>query len=334
MQQRPGNDRDIDIDLERDRGDLPDGDPELSVADSLTEPVPSPSDGPLVVTTRQGGRMWPGRESNWYWPMLGLVSLLGALAVGLLANIIPFNGQTTDDILTKTGMPFQPASWVWAIWGLIFILMAVYVVYTIFPGGLHSDRTRRIGPLFLIVNLASILWLFFWHWEQFLVSVILMAIVLLALALIYLIANRPDDEGNRPTRMQLLMVRIPFSVYLGWITVSFLGNLMVWLQHRGWDGSPFNLRTWAIVFMIAGLLAAAAFAAFRQDAAYVIVFVWAYVAVAQHQWDSSKAVSIFAGIGAVVAAGLAVMAFMLSFDRRAMSGLYTEQHKDDPLPLE
>ncbi len=231
-------------------------------------------------------------------------------------------------------MPFQPSAWVWAIWVAIFILMAVYVVYMIFPGGRHSDRTRRIGPFFLIVNVANVLWLFFWHWNQFLLSLILMAIVLASLAIIYLMANSKDDEGNKPTRTQLLMVRIPFSVYLGWTTVATLGNLMVWLQHRGWEGAPFSLRVWAVIFMIVGLLAAAAFAAFRQDAAYAIVFVWAYVAVAQHQWDISKLVSIFAGIGAVVAAGLAVMAFMLSFDRRAMSGMYVEEHRENPLPLE
>ncbi len=42
-----------------------------------------------------------------------------------------------------------------------------------------------------------------------------------------------------------LLVRLPFSVYFGWITVATIANVTVWLVSIEWDGFGFSEPAWA-----------------------------------------------------------------------------------------
>ncbi len=291
----------------------------------------STSAGP---TSSSGRRVRFERGRSWYWPLIDLVSLLVVIGVNFLANWIPFNNQTTGEVITKNPISFQPAGWAFVIWGLIYALLLVYAGYGLLPGGRRSRRVRRIGPFFLVANIANIVWLFFWHWEQFLLSVVFIGILLLSLIACYLLSHAADGDGREPTRVQRFVIQIPFSIYLGWITVASIANVFVWLDRRGWNGGPLSMQVWAVIMILVGLGLAAGIALFLQDAAYPLVFAWAYIAISQQQWNHGKLVAIVAGIGAVVAAALTVSAFMLSFDRRAMSGLYTRTDRNNLAPPE
>ncbi len=353
MANRP--DHPDEIDLERDTVPIRGGDPDLETADSLAEPANDPSattdqgngmssssaPGSASGSDRGGGTGVDGgkqvsfeRGGSWHWPLINLLGLLVVLAINFLANWIPFNNQTTGEVLTKNPIFFQPAGWAFIIWGVIYALLLVFVIYSLLPGGRRSRRVRRIGPVFLVANIANAVWLFFWHWEQFLLSVIAMGILLLSLIVIYILSRRADGDGRVPTRTQQFAIQIPFSLYLGWISVASIANVSVWLDRRGWDGGPFSPQVWSVIMILVGVALAAVIALFRQDAVFPLVFVWSYIAITQQQWSDSKFVAIFAAIGAVIAAALTVAAFMLSFDRRAMSGLYSKNPRKDPLPLE
>jgi len=300
-----------------------------------TVPVtPTGTSTSAFPVSSSGRRVWFERGSSWYWPLINLVSLLAVIGVNFLANWIPFNNQTTGEVITKDPIFFQPAGWAFVIWGLIYALLLVFAGYSLLPGGRRSRRVRRIGPFFLVANIANIVWLLFWHWEQFLLTVVFMGILLLSLIVCYILARTADGGGREPTRVQRFVIQIPFSVYLGWITVASIANVLIWLDRRGWNGGPFSLQVWAVIMILVGLGVAAGIALFLQDAAYPLVFAWAYIAIAQQQWSDSKLVSIVAAIGAVVAAALTVFAFMLSFDRRAMSGLYSRTNRNELPPPE
>lgn len=300
-----------------------------------TAPITStPATGSTGTGTRGERRIRFQRSSSWYWPTLNLAGLVAVVAINFLANWLKFNGQTTGEVVTKDPVSFQPATWAFTIWALIYVVLAVFVVYGFLPGGRRSRRVRRIGPLFLSANLANIAWIFLWHWEQFTATLIVMVILLISLVVIYILAHAPDRQGRAPTRTQRFAIQLPFSLYLGWICVATLANTAVWLDRRHWNDGPFSPTAWAVIFIVVGLILTAGMALFRHDATFAVVFVWAYVAIAQQQWGHSKLVAIVAGVAAVGAAAATVFAFMLSFDRRAMSGYFSETHRDDPLPLE
>ncbi|MGI8486821.1 MAG: hypothetical protein ACR2OU_21495, partial [Thermomicrobiales bacterium] len=93
-----------------------------------------------VPVSARGRRVWFERGSSWYWPLVSLISLLAVIGVNFLANWIPFNHQTTGEVITKDPIYFQPAGWAFLIWGLIYALLLVYVGYGLLPGGRRSRR--------------------------------------------------------------------------------------------------------------------------------------------------------------------------------------------------
>ena len=255
------------------------------------------------------------REQPWFWPVVSLVGLLAVILVNFLANQLPLNDQTTGSISDAHPVYFRPAGWTFSIWGLIYALLLIAVIYSLLPVGQRDRRVQAIGPVFLVANLANIAWLFAWHWEQFALSLIAMVVLLAALAVIYMLIRRHADD--RMSRLRRLVLKIPFAVYFGWISVAIFANLQTWMDDSGWSGGLFGLRGWAVVFLFVGILAAAGVALFARDAAYPLVFAWGYAGVAAEQWDPSRLVSILAGVLSAVALVIAGMAFLLAYDARS-----------------
>lgn len=264
-------------------------------------------------------------ERRWFWPLVNLIGLLVVVLVNGLANVLPFNGQTTAEVIDKDPIPFQPAGWVFGIWGLIYILLGVFAIYGLLPAGRHNTRLRRISPLFLVANLANIIWLVLWHWEYFAASLVVIGVLLASLLTIYIavrIRNPLHRDAPRQTKLQRLIIWTPFSVYLGWICVAAIANLMVWLDRSGWNGGPFSYNVWAALFIVAGALIAAVFAFLGHDALIPLVFVWAYIGIGQRQWGESALVTVVAIVFTVVVAALAAAAMLLAFDRRTNVGRF------------
>ncbi|HEV2073207.1 MAG TPA: hypothetical protein VGR29_06140 [Thermomicrobiales bacterium] len=272
------------------------------------------------------------RSRPWTWPLISLIGLLAVVFVNWLANWLPLNDQTTGEISRENPVPFQPAGWAFLIWPLIYAALFAFVIYGFLPAGRRNSRVRAIGPVFLVANIANIAWIFLWHWERFAASFVAIVVLLGSLAVIYAMLPGPRGNLSSVSRVQRLLVRVPFSLYLGWISIATIAALEVWMINGGWNGGPFGLRGWTVVFLIAGVLVAAVFAFAAKDAIYPLVFAWGYFAIAYEQWDGSSLISILAGSLAIVAAVLTVMAVMLSFGARAGSALPAMPRQVDKPP--
>lgn len=259
------------------------------------------------------------RDRSWTWPAINAVGLAVVVLVNFLANALEFNGQSTGDVVNRDPVPVQPAGWVFSIWGVIYTLLLLFVIYGFLPGGRRNVRLRRISPLFLLSNVANVTWIVLWHYEQFFASLVTILVLLGSLLAIY-IGLRIRNPLHRVGTARLpwyvrLMVWVPFSVYLGWVCVATLSNVMVWLERSGWDGGPFSYNVWAMIFMALGAVVAAAFAITARDILIPLVFTVAYTGVADQNWGEATSVSIVAIVFAVVCAALAALAWILAFDR-------------------
>lgn len=300
-------------------------------------PTPAPSPEPSTAAGRsgrgQGVRLIRlQRDSDWFWPLAGLIAYLLMLFMNFLANWIPFNDQTTGEVITRHPIPFQPAGWAFYIWILIYGLLGAYVVYTLTPGGQRSHRVRRIGVVFVLSCAANIAWLLLWHWEQFLLSLIAILVLWVALLVIYVLARRGNVDGRLPSRWQKLVIQIPFSVYLGWVTVAALADFAVWANRSWHSGNPFSDRAWAVILLIAGVIIAAAFALFARDPIVPLVAVWAYVAIVQQQWTGPTLVVVVGVIGAIVTAALTVAAWSLRLNPEALSDFSPRRRRPGRTP--
>lgn len=215
-----------------------------------------------------------------YLPWINIVAALLALAVNLLATALPLNGQTTAAISDRFQVLFVPAGYVFAIWGVIYIGWLAFAVYQALPARRANPRLQRTGWLFALASLANAAWLFAWHYQLFPLSVVIM---LSLLALLIAIYWRLDIGHTRVPTREKWLVDVPFSVYLGWISVATIANISDVLFYWKWDGFGIAPELWAVILLVTASAIALAMALTRADAAFLLVIVWAFVGIAVKQ---------------------------------------------------
>lgn len=232
---------------------------------------------------------------------VNVIAVIATIAVNGLANLLPFNGQTTAEISNRFEVYFVPAGYVFSIWGLIYVALLAFAVYQALPAQRTNPRLRRIGPLFVLSCLANSLWLLLWHYEFFVLTLVVMVILLLLLIAIYLrlrVGHEPATAGEK------WFVQRPFQIYLGWITVATIANATAVLAYLQWDGWGIAPEVWAVLMLLVGLIIGTMMVFRRRDIAYVLVLVWAFVGIAIKQADAPTV----AGTAWAVAALLVVAA--------------------------
>jgi hypothetical protein len=76
-----------------------------------------------------------------------------------------------------------------------------------------------------------------------------------------------------------LFVHLPFSTYLGWITIASIANVATTLVSLKWDAFGINLETWAILIVIIALIITLLVLITRKDVAYGLVIIWALLGI-------------------------------------------------------
>lgn len=216
-------------------------------------------------------------RSDTFRQYLTLASVILTLLVNGLANAIPFNGVTTGEISDRFQVYFVPAGYVFSIWGLIYVGLLAFAVYQMLPAQKENPRLRKVGYLFVLSGVMNSIWLFFWHYELFVLSLIAMACLLILLIMIYL---RLGIGSYPPDTLEKWCLYIPVSIYLGWITVATIANATDVLDYLNWNGWGLAPETWGIIMMSVGVLIAGAVSFTRGDIPYLLVIMWAYTGIA------------------------------------------------------
>jgi len=198
-----------------------------------------------------------------------------------------------------------PAGFTFSIWGIIYMLLLVFIVYQALPKNRDQPFLRQVDLLFALSGACNVSWLFLWHYEMVTYSLVLMFALLATLILIYL---RLDIGRAAVTLKEMVLVHMPFSVYLGWISIATIANVSVALTAAGWNGWGIEPSTWAVVIICVALLLSLAMLVTRKDIAYSFVVVWALVGILEKQ-SEHQTIVLASEIGIVllfVAVGVTV----------------------------
>lgn len=242
------------------------------------------------------------RKPSALLPWLNALGLIATLAVNSLANIIPFNGQTTGEISDAFPTLFTPAGYVFAIWSLIYLGLLAFSVYQLLPAQRSDSRLGRVGYWFALSCLANSLWILAWHYEQFAISLGLMLVLLVSLIMCYL---RLDINRTAVSRAQRWLVDAPFSLYLGWISVATIANVSVLLVSLDWQLYTLPEPIWATIMLIIAAVLGFLVYYTRADAIFVGVLIWAFAGIAVKQTAFPPA-PLFAGSLATILAVLII----------------------------
>jgi hypothetical protein len=136
------------------------------------------------------------------------------------------------------------------------------------------EFVQRIGALFFISCLANIGWIFAWHNQLLPLSLVLMLLLLGCLLAIYVRLNIGKSQAPKAQRY---LVHLPFSVYLGWITIATIANVTALLVSNGWGLDQQQL--WAVTVIIVGIAIALSVLFTRKDIYYSLVVDWALLGI-------------------------------------------------------
>jgi hypothetical protein len=199
-----------------------------------------------------------------------------ALAINGAANALPLNGRNTGEISDTFKVLFVPAGYVFAIWGLIYLLLLAYTVYQALPSQRENPRLRRSGWLMALSSLANGSWIFAWHFGYYPLSLAIMLVLLGSLIAAYLRLRIGLEPFNR---LETAAIAVPLSVYLGWISVATIANTTDVLYDWGWSGGGISPLAWTLILLGVGVLLAGVMAYTRADLSYLLVLVWAFAGI-------------------------------------------------------
>lgn len=196
-----------------------------------------------------------------------------------LANGLPINGVTTGELSDLYPNLFVPAGFTFAIWGVIYLLLLAFIIYQLrqaFTKRGNTDFINKIGSLFLWSSLANASWIVVWHYQIVWLSLVIMLVILASLIGIYQQLN----IGVKPTKSaEKLFVHLPFSVYLGWITVATIANVTTLAVDLDWNGFGISETTWTMIMLSITTLIGMIMLFKRKDWAYALVLIWAFYGI-------------------------------------------------------
>jgi hypothetical protein len=226
-----------------------------------------------------------------------IVSVLATLIVNFLANALPINGQTTGQVSDRFNVYFVPAGYVFSIWGLIYIGLIAYTIFQALPAQRANPRLRAIGWWVVLSGVANSVWIFLWHYNLFPLTLIAMLVLLATLIVTYLrlgIGRTAVSSGER------WAVQLPFSIYLGWITVATVANATSLLDYLKWDRFGLAPELWMGIMLAAVLVIAVLMNFTRRDVAYAAVILWALAGISvKHAAVAAVAVPTWITFGLV-----------------------------------
>ena len=195
------------------------------------------------------------------------------------ANYARLNGFATGQISDNYPNFFVPAGYVFAIWGIIYIALITYSIWQALPAQHSNPRLQAIVPTYLLACVVNVLWLVSFHFLQFGLAMVLMLALLLSLITIYLRLRR---DGAVATN-ERAFAHVPFSIYLGWVTVATIANATQLLVSLNWNGFGIAQETWAAIMIAIAVVVALLMFIRQRDVAYLLVLVWAIAGIGVKQ---------------------------------------------------
>jgi benzodiazapine receptor len=111
--------------------------------------------------------------------------ILTVIINGLAGSTTLIGGVNTAFISDSNPTLITPAGFTFAIWGAIYILLGVFVVYQALPSQKRKKYHKEIGWLFILISIANISWIFLWQYQQLTLSLPVIFLFLIGLILIY-----------------------------------------------------------------------------------------------------------------------------------------------------
>jgi hypothetical protein len=221
--------------------------------------------------------------------LLNIVGFLAALYVNYLSVVTQLGGRSIRELSDKYANLFTPSNQTFAIWSLIYTLVFIFLIAQFLPS---YKSTRFCNSYhFLISCSLNGAWIVAWQLEYIGVSLLIMFALLATLAII----NQQADAEK------LLLPKIVFGVYLGWICIATIANITTWLVSFKLT-IPFSIQVFiTLAILIVAAIIVAWIMKMLANPFLAIAVVWAFYGIyVKRMADVSEIAYTALGMGVLV----------------------------------
>lgn len=151
------------------------------------------------------------------------------------------------DVSDIWNVRLRPAGWAFSIWGLIYTLFGIFVLYQALPSDWIQYRSDEVifvymNLIFAINMIVNAGWLPFFQSNTlwgFIVSEVMILFLWATAISLMVIADRMDLWW-----VEVITMRLPFSVYAGWLTSATALNTAFMFKSWGMADEPTVVTTY------------------------------------------------------------------------------------------
>lgn len=193
----------------------------------------------------------------------------------------------------------QPAGFAFSMWGLIYILLFIWIIYLFFAKKDKSAITERLKFWPIINFLLNGVWIFVFTQGWLFASLIVIVALLYTLAEIFSSISETNYSW---------FDRFPFSMYFAWVTLATIVNIFTWVTGNGIETIlGMGELTWTILVLIVAGLIGIAIAVFFKDWLYPLVLIWPLIGIYAESGDVSTGLNITLLIVSIALVVVAIM---------------------------
>jgi hypothetical protein len=238
-----------------------------------------------------------------------VVAVVATVGFNGWVNAKPLNGVTTGEVSSAYPSLFTPPGWVFAIWGLIYVALCIFAVYQLRPSQRGRPYLLYVGWFHVLSAVCNCTWLVVFHFSYGRaglapLTLIPMCLLFTSLLTIYLRLRIGLEAVGIPEK---LAVHVPFSLYLGWVTLATMANT-AFVLNAALREIPLSIqRLLTLVLLLAVLAVGLLILHNRRDLVFALVIVWAAsgIAVARNAYPEIAAAA--AGTSIIIAVAILVL---------------------------
>lgn len=205
--------------------------------------------------------------------------------VGAFLNVLVFIGVAVANAFVSTGVGVAvtnaevarshpvyvlPIGAAFSIWGIIYFLEAVYIIYQALPSKWEDEPLMKSRPWMIFAQLFSIAWLYLFGYSQLWVALIVIILYEVCLVKTLFILDCNLTYLSKSWSLKLC-VYSGIAINAGWVFVASLLQMNINFMAEGWAPSQ--------EFAVGCVMLATAFASYmvyiRADAFYAFASAWA-----------------------------------------------------------
>lgn len=214
-------------------------------------------------------------KSNRKLAIIDLILFLISLGVNYLGASGAINNMSQKDVSLKYTTLITPANFAFSIWGLIYSLIFITLVYFIIKSNdiKISRGIEIISPLFIITCIFNIFWIISFSYELIALSSIFILAILISLMLLIEKINKFRDEISKN------LLGLTFTLYASWVFIASIINISVFLTKINWSGFGISYSVWTIIILIIAILLVSLYSYIYKNAIFPSGVAWGFFAI-------------------------------------------------------